>query len=232
MSNNCWIIDTGATCHICPFYGCLKTIRDLGKEISIHMPDGNTKTTTKCGDVSLNGSLVLENVLYVLTFKFNLLSVGKIVKSGDLGCHFYVGFCSFQDHRTDKVVALGRLKGSLYILDSKSLKLDNRLHFNGFSNDLLFSANCSDVENSIWHSRFGHPSRIVSKHVYPLKDKVLDGLVCNFCPMSKQTRLPFNDSVNVSSECFDLLHADIWGPYKQSSLFGASYFLTLVDDQQ
>ena len=30
--------------------------------------------------------------------------------------------------------------------------------------------------------------------------------------------------------CFDLVHADIWGPYSTPSLNGSRYFLALVDD--
>ena len=33
-----------------------------------------------------------------------------------------------------------------------------------------------------------------------------------------------------SEKPFGLIHCDIWGRYKHSSLFGAHYFLTIVDD--
>ena len=44
--------------------------------------------------------------------------------------------------------------------------------------------------------------------------------------------LPFPASISSSSSssCFDLIHADIWGPYSTPSLNGSKYFLTLVDD--
>lgn len=34
----------------------------------------------------------------------------------------------------------------------------------------------------------------------------------------------------MSSYIFELILVDIWGPYRQPSLTGASYFLTIVDD--
>ena len=52
---------------------------------------------------------------------------------------------------------------------------------------------------------------------------------CNVCLLAKQKRLPFPHSVTTSS-CFDLVHADIWGPYSTPSLTSSKYFLTLVDD--
>lgn len=181
------------------------------------MPDGNVKTTNKCGSVFLNKSLVLKDVLYVPSFKFNLLSVGKILRNGALGCHFCDDLSVFQDQKTSKVIAMGKLRGSLYILDSKCFKQNEELHvnnFNGVSESLLFSAKNGIVDIVVWHSRLGHPSKVVSKHVVPLKDKNLDGLLCEICPMANQTRLAFEDSSSVSSDIFDILHVDIWGPYK------------------
>ena len=54
---------------------------------------------------------------------------------------------------------------------------------------------------------------------------------CETCHFAKQKRLPFPDSITVSSQCFDLLHMDIWGPYAHPSLLGHKYFLTIVDDK-
>jgi len=53
---------------------------------------------------------------------------------------------------------------------------------------------------------------------------------CDVCALSKQCRLPFSASSISSIRPFELIHCDIWGPYKFSSPFGAKYFLTIVDD--
>nr|GMD52741.1 uncharacterized protein LOC109181269 [Ipomoea batatas] len=34
----------------------------------------------------------------------------------------------------------------------------------------------------------------------------------------------------INSNCFDLLHMDIWGPYKVATIHGHHYFLTILDD--
>ena len=36
--------------------------------------------------------------------------------------------------------------------------------------------------------------------------------------------------MTASSSCFNLVHADIWGPFSTPTLIGSKYFLTLVDD--
>lgn len=37
--------------------------------------------------------------------------------------------------------------------------------------------------------------------------------VCLTCPMARLTKIPFSLSLSHAEHEFDLLHADIWGPY-------------------
>ena len=53
---------------------------------------------------------------------------------------------------------------------------------------------------------------------------------CNICPISRQIRLPFPVSTSRATCSFDLLHMDVWGPYKVPTYDGMKFFLTLVDD--
>lgn len=54
--------------------------------------------------------------------------------------------------------------------------------------------------------------------------------VCDICFRAKQCRTEFSLSINKSSEIFELIHVDLWGPYRTQSLCGSYYFLTVVDD--
>jgi len=47
--------------------------------------------------------------------------------------------------------------------------------------------------------------------------------ICDVCTLAS------NSSIS-SIKHFELLHSDIWGPYKVPSLSGARYFFTVVDD--
>lgn len=49
--------------------------------------------------------------------------------------------------------------------------------------------------------------------------------------LQNKKRLSFPDNITISSQCFDLLHMDIWGPYAYPSLLGHKYFLTIIDDK-
>ena len=90
-------------------------------------------------------------------------------------------------------------------------------------------------DNSLWHSRLGHPSfqrLVLLQSVVPEintcnNNKSFD---CTICPFAKQKRLPFPSSAHCSISCFYLVHVDIGGPTSTPSLNGSKYFLSIVDD--
>ncbi|XP_071712432.1 uncharacterized protein [Rutidosis leptorrhynchoides] len=53
---------------------------------------------------------------------------------------------------------------------------------------------------------------------------------CEVCLRAKQSREPFPLSEHVSVSLGDLIHVDLWGPYKVTSREGFKLFLTIVDD--
>ncbi|GJW25670.1 retrotransposon protein, putative, ty1-copia subclass [Tanacetum coccineum] len=79
--------------------------------------------------------------------------------------------------------------------------------------------------------RLGHPSDQV---LVFLKDKIkdlnkLDSGPCDIFHKAKQTREPFPLSEHKTKHLGDLVHLDIWGPYKVTSMDGFRV-LTVVDD--
>ena len=86
-------------------------------------------------------------------------------------------------------------------------------------------------EYSLWHNRLGHAPVSKLKYISCIKYYVgASDKVCLTCPMSKLTKLPFPDSVSHASKAFDLVHVDIWGPYRVCTRQKFKLFLTLVDD--
>ena len=95
----------------------------------------------------------------------------------------------------------------------------------------VFSVN--SVQPHVWHLKLGHLSN--AKLALMKINKVhLHGFVnnfhCDICPLAKQKRLPFNKSVHISENCFDLVHCDLWGPFSIATIDNCKYFLTIVDD--
>ncbi|GKB42908.1 putative RNA-directed DNA polymerase [Tanacetum coccineum] len=54
--------------------------------------------------------------------------------------------------------------------------------------------------------------------------------VCEICQRAKQTREPFPLSDHKSKTLGELVHLDLWGPYRVHSREGYIFFLTIVDD--
>ncbi|GJZ14961.1 ribonuclease H-like domain-containing protein [Tanacetum coccineum] len=54
--------------------------------------------------------------------------------------------------------------------------------------------------------------------------------MCEICQRAKQTREPFPLSDHKSKTLGELVHLDLWGPYRVHSREGYRYFLTIVDD--
>jgi len=85
---------------------------------------------------------------------------------------------------------------------------------------------------ALWHRGLGHLSSskldFTEKHL--LNFTFQSNNACDVCALEKQSRLPFFVSSISYARPFELIHCDIWGPYKIASFSGAKYFLTIVDD--
>ena len=61
-------------------------------------------------------------------------------------------------------------------------------------------------------------------------NKIGSEVICQDFHKARQTRKPFPVSLSKAEKCFELLHVDTWGPYKNKTHDAFSYFLTIVDD--
>lgn len=87
------------------------------------------------------------------------------------------------------------------------------------------------VEGELWHRRLGHIPMSVIRKIDMFSNKRNFMLqYCNICPLARQIRLPFPTSNNRSLQCFELVHMDVWRPYKVETHNNMRFFLTLVDD--
>ena len=75
-----WILDSGATNHMVHSITFFKTITS-SVQISVRLPNGDMAKVTHIGTVQVSASLILENVLSIPSFSFNLVSISKLTQN-------------------------------------------------------------------------------------------------------------------------------------------------------
>ena len=129
--------------------------------------------------------------------------------------------------------------GSLVVMKS-SLRQSNVLYYlqgTTISGDAApaISDNKSVIDSAnLWHKRLGH----MSEHGLDELNKrgLLDGYTsekskfCEHCIFGKHKRVKFNTFVHTTKGILDYVNSDLWGPARKSSLGGALYMMTIIDD--
>ncbi|KAI3707507.1 hypothetical protein L6452_26097 [Arctium lappa] len=224
FSHRGWIIDSGANQHMTSTVLCLENVVDISDlDLKVTQPNGDEAKINQIGNFRLNDNVVLFDVLVIRDFHVNLLFVHKIARDSKI----FVGFdeykCYLSPHK--KIMGTGSEQGGLYFFDCL-LKGESFV-----SLKTNMSIVCC-VSRQLWHSRLGHPADQV---LGILKDTLnlgneRDYVPCDICHKAKQTRDKFTLSNNVSHVLGELVHLDIWGPYRVPSKEGYRFFLTIVDD--
>nr|GEY74101.1 ribonuclease H-like domain-containing protein [Tanacetum cinerariifolium] len=141
---------------------------------------------------------------------------------------YFVGFdeskCYIQFLKLGKIVGTGNESGGLYMFDYDH----NGKAFTGMSNSSI----ASYVFKELWHCRLGHPADQV---LSVLSDKIGfktgdHNSAYDICHKAKQTREPFPLSDQKSFKIGDLIHLDVWGPYKVTIRNGSCSLATQVKD--
>lgn len=215
---NLWILDTGATYHISIDKHIFLHLKPI-IPIHVNLPNGSHLIASMFGSVAISATLTLHNVLCIPSFHVNLISIAILVNGNYCFAHFNANFCAIMQNHSKEMIGTTNLEIGLYILSSTP---QSSIH-NSISND-----NCN-----LWHLRLGHLSDLGLKNmskVYPFIPCKNTHNPCDSCHFGKQRKLPFPISNTTTSAIFDMLHADVWGPFSTISFFGHKYFLTLVDD--
>ncbi|XP_071708051.1 uncharacterized protein [Rutidosis leptorrhynchoides] len=221
-NNKGWIIDSGANQHMTVSEKCLDNIIDVSNlNLKVIHPNGTEAKIRKIGNLKLSDQITLYDVLVVPGYCVSLLSVSKIAMDSNLRISFDKAKCYIQDSVTRTVKGTGSLSGGLYMFDDAQ-HASVKCNFSAIS--------CEST--MLWHSRLGHPSQPVLhvlKHKLNLDNKTIEE-PCEVCLRAKHSRDPFPLSDHVSVALGDLIHVDLWGPYKTASREGFKLFLTIVDD--
>ncbi|PON46458.1 hypothetical protein TorRG33x02_325900, partial [Trema orientale] len=126
VSNNTWIIDSGATDHMTFDSKNISYFRPSSQKF-VSTINGTSIPVIGEGSLSLNTSLNLDSVLVVPSLDYNLLSVSQITITLSCVVIFWPEFCVFKDIQTRQMIGKGVRRGKLHYLDLAPKTL-NKLH--------------------------------------------------------------------------------------------------------
>lgn len=164
----------------------------------ITVANGNTLPISNIGDLHLSASsstVILKDILHVPNLKANLLSVSHFVTDHD--CVFLLdqnGVC-IKDHRTEKLLCKGPLKGSLFSLQARAHHESSPTTFAGMVQKTFTL--------EVWHKRLGHSNinprilhHLVKNKVFPIVCKTMLSN-CVDCSLNKSSLLSFSHLVTL-----------------------------------
>ena len=191
-----WIVDSGATNHVCCSLQLLDSWRDLSEgSFTMRVRTGDAVSAKVVGDSKLNFNnsyLCLNGVLYIPGFRRNLMSVTKLMEHG-----FSVSFNnkSVIISRNGLNICTGNSENNLYVL--RPLMHDSLLNTEMFKIERSKTKRqkISHDDTYLWHLRLGHIN--LDRIDRLIKNGVLNQLklgtlpVCESCLEGKMTKRPF-----------------------------------------
>ena len=195
---NFWVIDSGVTDHITNKMTNLYDFEGFSSPTHVSIANGKNVSVKGKGKITLLSNDIESSVLYVPSFPFQLLSIGKISRTLNCRVIFYSQQVLFQDLATKKTTGEGFFFEGLYYFSSHPQN-------NKYCQVSTFSS--FHQKQHLWHQRLAHPSDIVLTKFMPNLD--IKNISCDTCHLSKSTRLPFMLSLSKANKMFDLVHSDV-----------------------
>ncbi|CAD6252723.1 unnamed protein product [Miscanthus lutarioriparius] len=223
-----WIFDSACSFHICTNRNWFSSYKPVQKGDVVRMGDDNPCDIVGIGSVQIKTddgmTRTLKNIRYIPGMSRNLISLSTLDAEG----YKYSG--------SDGVLKVS--KGSLVCLkgdlNSAKLYVLRGCTLPGSDSAVAAVTNDEPSKTNLWHMRLGHMSHHGMAEL--MKRNLLDGCTsskikfCEHCIFGKHKRVHFNTSVHTTKGTLDYVHADLWGPFHKSSLGGARYMLTIIDD--
>ncbi|GJR90330.1 ribonuclease H-like domain-containing protein [Tanacetum coccineum] len=189
----------------------------VGKNVQANMavghPNGTEAYISKIGNLRLSNGLTLYDVMVIPEYYVTLISVHKLAKENKIIDAFNENRCYFlnEDLSLKNVLGTGDQCEGLYYYNNQGIKSNN--------SSLGYQRLLSQHD---WHCRLGHlaePVMNVLKNNLQI-DKKDNVVCCEICQRAKQTRELFPLSDHISKCLGDLVHLDLWGPYKVATSEG------------
>jgi len=230
-----WIVDSGATNHVCCSLQGFRENKRLSKdEFNFRWGNGASVSATAVGSIKLifeNSFIVLNNVYYVPVFGKNLISVARLIEQGySLDFNNDVIQILKNGFMITSTVMINNL---FYIKPNIPTICDTELNDDSMRESKRLRLDSID-QTYKWHLRLGHIGLDRIKRLVrdgPLQTLSVGSLpTCESCIEGKMTKRPFSAKGNRADECLELVHSDVCGPFNIQARGGYEYFITFTDD--
>jgi len=227
-----WVIDSGATPHICHSRSSFYQLAGLSKLISIILGDGSEIFVYERGKIRLNLTSVYSidiSAIYVPSFSISLLSIGQL--STTYSVTFIKTTCYLHSHAagsTNEQIELAGFTNGLYRMKAQvTSQTPSRVK-------IFTAAGSTKPTLELWHQRFGHIGqsslRLALGESLPKSNASTLVPTCEPCILGKQHQNIIRTPVPPVSSPFELIHSDICGPIAVPSFSGQKYFVVYIDD--
>ncbi|KAF3667077.1 hypothetical protein FXO38_08785 [Capsicum annuum] len=160
----------GATHDMTPHKHLLTNVKPLPSPYLIFLPNGYKVKITCTGSFPLYSDLVLNNVLLVYSFQYNLISLHQLLLQFNCIAHFTATSCVMQGHSLKRPLEVGKLSNGLYVLQLIGSTLSDSPHHTVASHrsppasdeSIAMSSFISSNANNVTVSSMSFPSSSVS----------------------------------------------------------------------
>lgn len=211
---NCWIIDSGASTHMCNDKSRFNTL-DFCTSGTVRIANGDLipikgygNIEMQIADKSLTHKIVLKNVAFIPKLDMNLLSVRKVTAT-DHEVSFVGNSCFLL--KNGRKILLGSLKGNCYRLNE------------------VPSHEAHECIHQL-HRRLAHRNLRAIKSQPDLKIKKCQcNPDCESCIRGKLPHTPYPKVAKKTENVLDVIVSDICGPISVESYGKSRYFATFID---
>jgi len=236
-----WLVDSGASHHMCTNAHHFSSIHRLPKPVKISLGDGSQISAFAAGTVSLTlpTKTISFSALYIPRLAYSLLSVSQLSECAEYSVYFHSQECYLRDRSKttglpgENTHLLGCLRNGLYEV---CLGRQVGSRFGSALGSMRVAANTSLVRKvslKRWHERLAHLNFDSIKMLVPPSAYNSDPVgpdLCPICIKAKHQRQITRTPVERTSRPFQLVHSDLCGPIQPESASGFRYFIVYIDD--
>ena len=243
--NNKWLLDSGASTHVCNTPSLFENIKT--EKTSVLVGDNREVTVTGRGTVKLRekaddeiNTLVLKNVALVPELGVNLVSTGRLESQGfKIVSEKGVSSIFLND---ELIGCANRDKNDSFLYEFENFSKESIVESD--SREKLLVINSSDKDDcSLWHQRLGHLSGDYMRKLESCDIKLNHNeIFCEDCHLCKAKKLVHKikpqsviNEERTNGVRKGVIHSDIMGPIKKQSLWdfmklqsGCRYVLTYI----